>query len=284
MKPSTVLDYSRRLDKVIRYIGDHLDTELDLDHLAAVAAFSPCHFHRIYAGMTGETVAETLRRVRMSRAAGELVQGTTPITGIAKRAGYGSVAAFTRAFQADHGIAPAAYRQRGFLVAPIPQPLLMETEMYPVTISDRPALRLAALAHRGSYLEIGTAFDRLFTWAMGRQLLGPQSRMLGIYYDDPQAVAATSLRSDACLTIDAEIRTEGDIRVIDLAAGRHAVLVHQGPYAELDKAYAWLYGTWLPQSGDEAADRPVHEEYLNNPRELPPADWLTAVCLPLVAR
>ncbi|HWT96205.1 MAG TPA: AraC family transcriptional regulator [Terriglobales bacterium] len=284
MKPSTSLDYHRRIDRVMRHIGDHLDEALDLDSLAMISCFSPCHFHRIYAGITGETVAETLRRLRLSRAAGDLVQGERPIAGIAERAGYGSVAAFTRAFQSGYGITPAAYRQRGFLVSPLPLQPDPETGMYPVTIDDRPATRLAAFPHRGSYMEIGTAFDRMINWAISRNLLSETCRMIGVYYDDPQAVAEKDLRSDACLSVGPEIKPEGDMRVIDLAAGRHAVLLHRGPYGELGKAYAWLYGTWLPQSGEEAADRPVHEVYLNNPRDLPPAEWLTEVCLPLVAR
>jgi AraC family transcriptional regulator len=284
MKPSTTLDYHRRLDKVIRHIGEHLDEALDLEQLSAVSCFSPCHFHRIYAGITGETVAETLRRARLMRAAGDLVQGKTPVINVAKRAGYGSAAAFTRAFQGMFGIAPAAYRQRGYLVAPIPQILTPETKMYPVTVEDRPAIRLAAMSHQGSYMEIGTAFNRLFNWAMGRGLLGPATRMIGIYYDDPQAVPEKDLRSAACLSVAGEIKPEGDVRVLDLAGGRHAVLLHKGPYAELNKAYTWLYGTWLPQSGEEAADRPVHEAYLNNPRDVRPADWLTQICLPLVTK
>lgn len=283
MKPSTSLEYHRRIDKVMRHIGDHLDDALDLDRLAAISCFSPCHFHRIYAGITGETAAETLRRLRLSRAAGDLVQGDRPIAGIAERAGYGSVAAFTRAFQSSYGITPAVYRQRGFLVSPVPQQPEEETGMYPITITTRPAMRLAALAHRGSFMEIGTAFDRLINWALSRHLLGPETSMIGVYYDDPQAVAEKDLRADACVSIGPEIQPEGDIRIIDLAPGRHAVLLHRGPYAELNKAYAWLYGTWLPQSGEEAADRPIHEVYLNNPRELPPAEWLTEVCLPLVS-
>lgn len=289
MKPSTALDYHRRLDKVMRYIGDHLDEDLDLATLAAISCFSPCHFHRIYAGITGETVVETLRRVRLSRAAGDLVRiglarDEMPIAAIAKRAGYGSVAAFTRAFQATYGMAPAAYRRRGSLVLPHPQPVQMETRMYPVTVTDRAAVRLATIAHQGSYLEIGTAFDRLCNWAAGRGLMGPKTRMIGVFYDDPQTVPEKQLRSAAGISVDAEIKTEGDIRIMDIAAGRHAVLLHKGPYAELAKAYAWLFGTWLPQSGEEAADRPVHEEYLNNPSKLPPADWLTEIRLPLVAK
>ncbi len=60
-----------------------------------------------------------------------------------------------------------------------------------------------------------------------------------------------------------------------------AVLRHQGPYASMRAAYEWLYGHWLVHSGCEAADLPVFEEYLNNPRNTAPADLLTDIFLPL---
>ena len=68
-----------------------------------------------------------------------------------------------------------------------------------------------------------------------------------------------------------------------IAASTVARLVHKGPYADLDVAYAWLYHNWLPQSGREPGDAPCFEEYLNDPRSLPPQEWLTAVNLPLKA-
>ena len=46
-------------------------------------------------------------------------------------------------------------------------------------------------------------------------------------------------------------------------------------------AYEWLYGTWLVQSGREAADAPVFEEYLNSPKTTAPAKLVTEICLPL---
>jgi AraC family transcriptional regulator len=60
-----------------------------------------------------------------------------------------------------------------------------------------------------------------------------------------------------------------------------AVLRHQGPYATMRAAYQWLYGQWLVQSGYEAADSPVFEEYLNNPRDTPPEQLLSDIYLPL---
>jgi AraC family transcriptional regulator len=63
-----------------------------------------------------------------------------------------------------------------------------------------------------------------------------------------------------------------------------AVLVFKGPYAELEAAYTWLYRDWLPNSGEEPADQPPREDYLNDPKALPPAEWLTAVMIPLKER
>ena len=293
MKPATSLDYSRRIDRVLQHMGAHLDADLDLNALAEIAHLSPYHFHRIYAGITGETAAESLRRMRLHRAAGSLIGAATPIAAIAKRAGYGSVAAFGRAFQASYGTAPAAYRKRGALVmdysdhpaaSPSHKP---EHAMFNVTIRDTAPVRLAAFRHQGHYLEIGPVFERLYTWAGPRGLMGPATRGIGIYYSDTQSAPPAEWQSDACISVGETVTQSaepGAPRIIDLAGGRHAVLRHQGPYAELHKAYTWLFGTWLPQSGEEPADRPCFEEYLNNPRDLPPQEWLTEISLPLAAK
>jgi AraC family transcriptional regulator len=283
-KPLTVLDYSRRIERVIAYIGEHLHDSLDLDRLAAVACFSPFHFHRIYRAMTGETAADTLRRLRLHHAAGELVQGQAPIAALARQAGYRSIAAFTRAFGASYGISPSAYRRAGRLVPPSPAATETETAMYDVSVRELQPAHLAALRHAGSYLEIGPTFERLFAWAIGRGLMSPQTRAIGVYYDDPDGVAAKDLRSEAGLVIGPGVPIDGDLRIVEVPGGRHAVLHHRGPYAELNKAYRWLYREWLPRSGEQCADRPIFEEYLNNPRILPPEQWLTDICLPLAER
>jgi len=283
-KPLTVLDYSRRIERVVDHIADHLDEPLDLERLAAVACFSPYHFHRIYRAMTGETAADTLRRLRLNHAAGELVQGLAPLTAIAEQAGYRSIAAFTRAFRASYGVPPAAYRRQGRLVPPSPLPTDPETAMYDVSIRTLSPVRLIALRHGGSYLEIGATFERLFAWAAGRGLMGPQTRAIGVYYDDPDGTPAAALRSDAGITIDADVALEDGLRLLEVPGGRHAVLHHKGPYAELNNAYRWLYRDWLPASGEQCADRPIFEEYLNNPRALPPEEWLTDICLPVAER
>jgi AraC family transcriptional regulator len=280
---ATRLDYGRRIARAMALIAADPARSPSLEELAGAAAFSPFHFHRIYRELAGETPAETLARERLSRGALLLVRDSLPVAQVAARCGYGSAAAFTRAFRAAYGIPPAAYRDRGGIGAPIPAPgpTLEEVAMFDVTIRAEPALRLAVLAHRGPYSTMGTSFDRLGAWAAARGLVGPETRFIGLYHNDPMTVPEAELRSDACLTVtDGVAATEG-VRIVELPPTRCAVLVFRGPYAELEPIYTWLYRDWLPMSGEEPADQPPREEYLNDPRSLPPSEWLTAIMLPL---
>ena len=287
MKPATQLSYGRRIARAMSHIADRPDRTPTLDELAATAAFSPCHFHRIYRVVAGETPAETLARARLSRAAAELLRSASPVAQIARRAGYGSAAAFTRAFRAAHGVPPAAYRARGGIGFPVPiggDPPEEKPNMFHVTLRDLPAMRLAAVRHTGPYHGIAAAFDRLQAWGAARGLVGPDTRFFGLYHDDPGSVPAERLRADAGFTVGPEASGEGEVAVLDVPASRVAVLRFRGPYAELECAYGWLYGEWLPASGEEPADLPGLEEYVNDPRTTPPPELLTDMMLPLKQR
>jgi AraC family transcriptional regulator len=89
------------------------------------------------------------------------------------------------------------------------------------------------------------------------------------------------LRSDACVTLPDGKMPGGELQLREISGGRYAVTLHVGPYAELHFPYTWLYGTWLPQSGEEAANAPSIEEYLNDARVVPPSDLRTEIWLPL---
>jgi AraC family transcriptional regulator len=270
-QPETTLDYGGRLERVLAYLADNLDRELDLDRLADVACFSPFHFHRIFHALQGETVAESVRRMRLHRAAIELIEKETPIARIAARAGYGSQAAFTRAFRTAYGAPPAAYR------AGAPASFAYGD----VAVRDDAPIELVALRLEGDYERIGGTFERLNALATARGWVGAATRYFGVYYHDPAGTAPADLRSDACLTAPPGFAGEGDLRPLTLAGGRHAVLLHVGPYAELHRAYTWLYREWLPASGAVPANRPCVEEYLNNPRQVPPSELRTEIWLPL---
>lgn len=74
-----------------------------------------------------------------------------------------------------------------------------------MSVSQTEPLRVVAIDHTGSYMQIGKAFDPLFGWCATRNLLGPRSRMLGVFYDDPFSVAEDELRSRACVVVDGPV-------------------------------------------------------------------------------
>jgi AraC family transcriptional regulator len=98
------------------YVQGHLDEELTLEKLASVAAFSPFHFHRVFAAVTGETLSDFIRRIRLERAASSLtVLRDTGVLEIALRCGFSSAATFARAFRSHFGMSASEWRDGGAL-------------------------------------------------------------------------------------------------------------------------------------------------------------------------
>jgi AraC family transcriptional regulator len=90
--------------------------------LAARAHFSRDHLDRLLAGATGESPVALRRRLLLERAAWELrARGATP-TEVAAGAGYGSLAAFSRAFLKAYGVAPSAFAEAEGVAVALPAP------------------------------------------------------------------------------------------------------------------------------------------------------------------
>ncbi|MBT2969598.1 MAG: AraC family transcriptional regulator [Candidatus Thiodiazotropha sp. (ex Ctena orbiculata)] len=292
MKASTAESYRQRVIRVVEYIYDHLDADLNVHRLAEVAYMSPYHFHRIYRELAQETLNASIRRLRLHRAAGELIRSTKPIPRIAKEAAYGSPEAFSRAFAQQFGESPANYRNSrserggrndGPFLAMLPPDNKEYSEMYTVEILETDPVKLIGYPHQGDYMEIGRAFERLAVYAASHQLFSESTRSIGLYYDDPKSVEVEKLNAFAGMTLAKETEVPRDdetLQVSEIPGGTCASLVFKGPYAELEKPYDWFFGEWLPQSGYEAADFPPFEEYLNDPKDTPPSELLTRInCL-----
>ena len=275
--------YQRQLDAVTDYIYAHLDDDLSLDRLADVSGFSPYHWHRIYRAVRGETAAQTVRRLRLERAATMLAQNAWPLERIARRAGFTSADAFSRAFQRAYDRTPGRFRSdraggpngTGGSRCPAVIPDAESPTPYPVRVEERPERRLAVAEHRGSYMGIGRAFARVV------DRMGLRKPMVAIYEDDPDAVPEAALRAVAGAVVGPEAEVPEDLETRVVPAGRYAVMRYTGPYASMHAAYLWLYGQWLPASGWEPRDHPVIEEYLTDPATTPPAQAVTDILLPL---
>lgn len=91
---------------------EHLEEYEDIRMIAAAANSSHFHFQRMFALISGITVAEYIRRRRLTLAAGDIQKGHE-ILETALKYGYESQASFTRAFSRMHGLTPAKAREPG---------------------------------------------------------------------------------------------------------------------------------------------------------------------------
>jgi AraC family transcriptional regulator len=306
VKNETRSFYETAVQRAVEHIASGLDGAIDLAALARIVAVSPFHFHRIFRGMVGETPLELHRRLRMERAAHALAHGDAPVTRIAFDAGYETHESFTRAFGDRYGTSPSAFRESashardacarppqielaarsGLHFTPAGSIAVLsfqkgESKMN-VTLKDMKARRVITVHHTGPYNRISEAFERLGHLAGASGLLGREgTEMLALYYDDPEAVPADKLRSDAALTIPETAPLPNGASEARIPAGRYACAVHQGPYTGLGDAWAELLGTWVPQSGHRVADGPSFEIYRNNPTNTSPDKLLTEICVPL---
>lgn len=297
MKTTTRKIYQERILRVLIHIQRHLDEPLELNELAALAYFSPFHFHRIFRGLVGESVMEHVRRLRLERAMHQLRASARSILDIALEAGYETHESFTRAFRSQFGLAPSSaregvrlkeaegplsgvhYQPRGEI--PKFQPLNKGGAAMKMKIVKRQPTRVAFVRHIGPYAECGEAWGKLCAWAGRRGLLGPQAAVIGISYDDPEVTPPEKIRYDACVTVDESVEPEGEIGVQTLKGGDYAMAVHCGPYEKLAETYGRISGEWAPQSGRVISSEPCLEVYLNDPHRTPAEQLRTEIYVPL---
>jgi AraC family transcriptional regulator len=99
-----------RLRDLIDLVLDSLDEPgADGRALARRAHFSRDHLDRLLAAATGESPVSLRRRLLLERAAWQLRTGAVSASEAATAAGYGSLAAFSRAFARAHGVPPASF-------------------------------------------------------------------------------------------------------------------------------------------------------------------------------
>jgi len=291
MRMETRRYYEERILHVQIYIQDHLDGDLSLEKLAEVACFSPYHFHRIFHGMTGESVREYVRRLRLERAALQLRHSDRGIQEVAMDAGYENHASFTRVFGGFFGISPRVFREtfrKESAITPYDDEYVITIrkpggDAMDVSVRKFEEMTVAFVRHVGPYKKVGSAWEKLCSDRQVVRTMGPDILTLGICYDDPEVTDEGKIRYDACVTVDYSFVSADGIGRQNIKGGEYAVAVHKGSFDTIGDAYKYIYSEWLPGSGREVENGPSIEVYLKNPDRVPPEEMETEIRLPLKA-
>ncbi len=283
-------EYKNRIDAVIRYMEENAGQKLSLEHLAHAANFSKYHFSRIFAAVTGETPMAFLNRKRLEKSVRLLAETNMTVLAIANECGFESLSAYHALFKKRYGTTPTGVRKHqgkhsNFSEAASKKQeettsgkaynqhrkhsLLERAWNQMIKIKELPALNVAYVRHVGSYLDTGSAWDKLGRWAAERGLTPQNQQFIGISLDDGGRVDEYSCRYDACITLSAGFMAEDEteVRFKPLPGGMFAVYPFYDTIDQFVLAYQNVFGLWLPNSGYEADDRPCLEFCLNDPAQ-----------------
>jgi AraC family transcriptional regulator len=281
--------YIARINRVIDHISTHLADQLDLETLAGVAHFSPWHFHRVFQGVKGETLADCVRRMRLEAAARRLlVKPPQAALSIALDIGFASAEVFSRAFRAYFGMTPTAWRRGGWRtwatrnadeLSKIHQALRKQDQdgttrpgddgdstkglAMNVEMKTLPPMRLAYLRHTGPYGHPGISqtWQRFMRWCdeHADDLVNRQT--YGISQDNAEVTPADKCRYDCCVEVKSTFQPQGEVGIQNFAGGRYACCSFTGTGATIHQAWISMFGDWLPASGYQAGDAPSLELY-----------------------
>lgn len=145
-------------------------------------------------------------------------------------------------------------------------------------------IRVVVLRHTGLYEGLETAFDRLWTWVEAHNV--QPGRTIGIYFDNPDLVPSSQLRSAACVEVPPSFTLSNStglpLEMDWIAGGEYATTRHVGPYDRLERVWAEMSREVEgPLKRRIPEDVPAFEVYVNDASETPPNKLITDLYMPV---
>lgn len=110
--PAPAPGESERVNRICRYVHDHLGEPLCRDEAAALIHLSPSAFSRYFKRHTGKNFHDFVAELRVGRACRLLSEGELNVTEIAYASGFANLASFNRCFRRLKKANPTEFRRR----------------------------------------------------------------------------------------------------------------------------------------------------------------------------
>ncbi|MGE0315721.1 MAG: helix-turn-helix domain-containing protein [Lautropia sp.] len=272
------MNHLRQIQRGIDFIEAHLSEDFRTADVARHAFASHWHFQRTFKALTNETLKHYIRARRLANALVSLDAREHPILEIALASGFGSQAAFTRAFRRAFDTTPGAYRTMG-----------KRTQFVRKLRIDDDYLR---------HLRGGVSLVPSFVKRPAMTMVGLRTHFFGVESDKsnmgdrlPPLWNAFLERVDEVVAIDPGVRADALYGVVIPTPGReqldylagalvphraraptgmlavtmgeqtYAEFVHRGLPKDLNRTVNYIYANWLLTSGMKHTYGPDLEIY-----------------------
>ena len=276
------MEWVHKLNQSMNYIEEHLTDEIDYEQLGRIACCSAYHYQRMFTYMAGITLAEYIRRRKMSLAAADLQGGNERIIDIAEKYGYRSPTAFNRAFQSFHGIAPSSVKDEGVSVKSF-SPIVFKITVKGATemnyrIETKEAFRIIGVSAPLDR-EIENNFMVLPTMWQEASVNGTIQKLAGMMDAQPMGLLGVSVCNDEeqwkyFIAVSSTKASDG-FEEYSVPASTWAIFSGTGTNQSIQELERRIITEWLPASGYEYANAPDIEVYLNpDPRNAQYEVWI----------
>ena len=101
----------RIINKIVRFVQNHLAEEISLSVLAEEFHFSTQYVSQLFKNEIGVNFLTYLTNIRMEKAKKLLLSTDLPIAEVSEQSGYGDYRVFTKVFKKSEGVTPSQYRR-----------------------------------------------------------------------------------------------------------------------------------------------------------------------------
>lgn len=281
------------LNRAMDYIERNLDGEVSVAEVARRAACSEFHLQRMFPYLCGMTLADYIRRRRMSLAAFDLATGEKVID-VARRYGYESPTSFARAFRDVHGVAPSDAQRGSIRLRQHPRltftVLVKGEEAMEYRIEERDAFRVVGYQVKGNWTLEDSGQKAVEFWEYleqddARRIHKVLSLMDG---SDPQQLLGVCFCDDGAFDgylvgVATSAACPDDMVAREVPAATYAIFDCVGPMPDaIQRVQHRILAEWLPSSGYEWAPKADLELYFGP--NMTSEDYRSQVWLPIQKR
>jgi len=262
-----------RIFRSIDYIERNMFEPIDIHDIAKASNYSTYHFCRIFRSLVGDAPKEYLRKRRLTIAAERLAKGENSILDIALGCQFDSHSSFTRSFKQLFKITPEQYREKTdpfrliykdqfspHMLHHLQNRLAMEPEI--VTRSEAKVIGIAR-QYQEDDLNIETLWSafrpevRQIANRVGHDAFGIYEE----YHESENDVGFSYICSVEVTDFD---DVPGGMITRIIPEHLYAAFRHEGPISYLPETLKYIWGSWLPKSDYQYAEKPDFELYASS--------------------
>ncbi len=281
-----------QLNEAMDYIEKNLMNDVDLNQAYRIAGCSEYHFRRMFSFLAGIPLGEYIRRRRLSVAGMLLQSEKIKIIDIALELGYESPEAFSKAFQAMHGVTPSQARKENVVLKSF-QPLTFQLTIrggieMNYRIVEKSSFNIVGfkkhitLQFKGVNPQMKTLAEKLTPEVISELKSLCNTEPVGILNVSANFCERTTEGSelDQYIGVATTKTASSNYDVLHVEPSVWAVFEVIGPFpTALQDTWARIYAEWLPASGYQLIGGP--EILWNETPDTTKIDYKSKIWIPV---